>query len=231
MMLSTNELKIYTIDDFTLESGVMISKCPIAYHTWGSLNENRNNVIVVCHALSGCSNVMDWWPNLFGVGKSLDPSVYFIICANVLGSPYGSASPLTINPKSLKPWGPDFPTTTPRDDVAAVKHVLDALGVTRIHTVIGGSMGGMHVLEWSFYNDFVVNLIPIATSGKTSAWCLAWNEIQRQCIKSDPDFKGGYYSESPYIGLTLARMNALLTYRTHDSFEKRFGRNVNIINF
>lgn len=226
IMLSPNESKIYIIENFTLQSGSVIQKCPIAYHTWGSLNKSRNNVIVVCHALSGCSNVMDWWPNLFGKGKSLDPSLYFIFCANVLGSPYGSASPLTINPKTSKPWGIDFPITTPRDDVAAFKHVLDHLEISRIHAVIGGSMGGMHVLEWSFYDDYVLKLIPIATSGKTSAWCLAYNEIQRQCITLDPEFNNGNYETCPCLGLSLARMNALLTYRTHESFEKRFGRNV-----
>ena len=227
-MLTSDSVQTFMIDNFPLESGIIIPKCPIAYHSWGSLNHERNNVIVVCHALSGSSKVSEWWPNLFGKGRSLDPSLYFIFCANVLGSPYGSASPLTIDSTTEKPYGPDFPITTPRDDVAAIKLVLDSLQVTKIHTVIGGSMGGMHVLEWSFYRDYVLKLIPIATSGKTSAWCLALNEIQRQSIQLDPGFKNGYYSplEAPSIGLSLARMNALLTYRTHSSFEKRFGRSV-----
>ena len=225
-MLSPLETQYYIIENFVLESGEVLLKCPVAYHTWGTLK--RNNVIVVCHALSGSSNVREWWPTLFGKGKSLDPDLFFIFCANVLGSPYGSASPLTINPKTNKPYGPDFPITTPRDDVAAMKIVLDGLGVDKIHAVIGGSMGGMHVLEWSFYNDYVNLLIPIATSGKTSAWCLAWNETQRQCIYSDPLFNNGYYlkENSPNVGLSIARITALLTYRTHESFEKRFGRNV-----
>lgn len=225
---SDSKTNIFTINNFTLESGAIIPSCPIAYQTWGSLDSQRTNVIVVCHALSGSSNVEDWWYNIFGLGKALDPSKYFIFCANVLGSPYGSASPLTTNSATSRTYGPDFPITTPRDDVAAMKVVLDALNVARVYTVIGGSMGGMHVLEWSFYNDYVCNLIPIATSGKTSAWCLAWNETQRLTISLDPNYKNGYYDQvdQPCIGLAVARMNALLTYRSHESFEKRFGRNV-----
>jgi homoserine O-acetyltransferase len=227
-MLHVNDINVFTIYNFTLESGVVIPTCPIAYQTWGSLNSQRDNVVVVCHALSGSSNVEEWWSNLFGIGKSLDPSKYFIFCANVLGSPYGSASPLTINSTTLQAYGPDFPVTSPRDDVVAMKVVLDTLNISRIHAVIGGSMGGMHVLEWSFYNDYVLKLIPIATSGKTSAWCIAWNETQRLTICLDPNYKNGHYNvlEQPCLGLAVARMNALLTYRTHESFEKRFGRNV-----
>lgn len=165
-----------------------------------------------------------------GKGLVFDPTRYFIFCANVLGSPYGSSSPVSINPyDSSRSWGPEFPASTIRDDIRAQLAILrQHLGVQSVAAVIGGSMGGMAVLEWPLCapEGFVKNIVPIATSGRHSAWGISWGETQRQSIYSDPKYQDGFYSHSdpPSTGLAAARMAALLTYRTQDSFESRFGR-------
>ncbi|KAG6876291.1 hypothetical protein C0993_004270, partial [Termitomyces sp. T159_Od127] len=166
------------------------------------------------------------WGPLIGRGKAFDPSRFFIFCANVLGSPYGSASPVTIDPDTGKPYGPEFPPTTIRDDVRIHKLILDHLGVKSIAVAIGGSMGGMAVLEWPLCNPtgYVRHVIPLATSARHSAWCISWGEAQRQSIYSDPLYQDGFYTTQPASGLAAARMSALLTYRSRDSFESRFGR-------
>ncbi|KAI0833264.1 homoserine O-acetyltransferase [Trametes gibbosa] len=217
---------VFHVPSFTLECGQVIESVPVAYKTWGELNDERNNVMIICHAFTGSSDVEDWWGPLMGRGKAFDPSRYFIFCANVLGSPYGSASPVTINPETGKPYGPDFPLTTIRDDVRIHKLVLDHLGVRSVAVVIGGSMGGMAVLEWPLSTPpgYVRRIVPIATSARHSAWCISWGEAQRQSIYSDPSYEDGYYLSQPASGLAAARMAALLTYRSRDSFERRFGR-------
>ena len=168
-----------------------------------------------------------------GTGKAFDASKYFIFCANVLGSPYGTASPITVNPRTGKLYGPEFPPTTVRDDVRLHKLVLDSFGVSSVRVAIGGSMGGMAVLEWPLSSPpgYIKHIIPLATSARHSAWCISWGEAQRQCIYSDPAYLEGYYyehdderGEGPKNGLAAARMSALLTYRSRDSFESRFGR-------
>lgn len=261
---------------FTLESGITLKNVPVAYKTWGKLDPvKKDNVLVVAHALTGSADVEDWWGPLLGPGKLFDPTRFFIFCANVLGSPYGSASPCTRkdgedcdaetgrfdrpeewNGKGW--WGPEFPATTVRDDVAIQKLVLDYLGVEAIFACIGGSMGGMSVLEWPLCfpvrfpegepsqvdevngNDkmgagetpkqrpYVSTIIPIATAARHGAWCISWAEAQRQSIYSDPLYLHGYYppEQTPRAGLAAARMAALLTYRSRDSFESRFGRRV-----
>ena len=188
------------IPSFQLDSGVVLKNVPVAYKTWGTLNADGSNCMILCHALSGSADAEDWWCPLFGPGKPFDASVFFIFCGNVLGSPYGSASPCTINPDTGKDYGPLFPMTTVRDDVAIHKRVLDNLGVKSVLFAIGGSMGGMQVLEWAFVHDathetnalpfkpFVQNIVPIATSGRHSAWCISWGEAQRQSIYSDPNY-------------------------------------------
>ncbi|KAK4049603.1 homoserine O- acetyltransferase [Microbotryomycetes sp. JL221] len=222
---------IAIVDEFTLESGVKLHQVPVGFRTWGRLNASKDNCMVICHALTGSSDVEDWWGPLLGPGHAFDPTRYFIFCANVLGSPYGTASPTTKNPNRTDGgwWGPEFPATTVRDDVRLHKIVLDFLGVKSAAAVIGGSMGGMAVLEWSLVADkgFVRNICPIATSARHSAWGISWGEAQRQSIYSDPDYDGGWYDadgEGPKRGLAAARMAALLTYRSRDSFESRFGR-------
>ncbi|KAI0768117.1 homoserine O-acetyltransferase [Trametes elegans] len=217
---------IFHVPSFTLESGRTLRDVPVAYKTWGKLNDARDNVMIICHAFTGSSDVEDWWGPLMGRGKAFDPSRYLVFCANVLGSPYGSASPVTINPETGKPYGPEFPLTTIRDDVRIHKLVLDHLGVNSVAVVIGGSMGGMAVLEWPLCTPpgYVRRIIPIATSARHSAWCISWGEAQRQSIYSDPTYEDGYYTSQPASGLAAARMAALLTYRSRDSFERRFGR-------
>ncbi|KAJ5104453.1 hypothetical protein NUU61_001800 [Penicillium alfredii] len=223
---------IAIIPSFTLESGVTLYNVPIAYTTRGTLAPNGDNVLVICHALSGSADVADWWgPLLGGPGQAFDVSRFFVICLNSLGSPYGSASAVTY--KDGKPengyYGPEFPLTTVRDDVNIHKLVLDDLGVKQIAAVVGGSMGGMLTLEYSFFGkDYVRAIVPIATSARHSAWCISWGEAQRQSIYSDPKYDDGYYpfNDPPSTGLGAARMSALLTYRSRNSFESRFGRNV-----
>ncbi|KAJ7346038.1 Alpha/Beta hydrolase protein [Mycena albidolilacea] len=217
---------VFNVPSFTLECGTELREVPVAYKTWGQLNSTKDNVMIICHAFTGSADVEDWWGPLMGRGKAFDPQRFFIFCANVLGSPYGSASPITTNPDTGKPYGPEFPATTIRDDVWIHKQVLDHLGVTSVAVVIGGSMGGMAVLEWPLCtpDGYIRHVIPIATSARHSAWCISWGEAQRQSIYSDPGYGDGFYITQPASGLSAARMSALLTYRSRDSFESRFGR-------
>ncbi|KAK0448440.1 Alpha/Beta hydrolase protein [Desarmillaria tabescens] len=214
------------VPSFTFECGTELQDVPVAYKTWGSLNEAKDNVMIICHAFTGSADVEDWWGPLMGSGKAFDPKRFFILCANVIGSPYGTVSPISTNPKTGKPYGPEFPASTIRDDVRLHKHVLDHLGVTSVAVVIGGSMGGMAVLEWPLCTppNYIRHVIPLATSARHSAWCISWGEAQRQSIYSDPHYDDGYYASQPASGLAAARMAALLTYRSRDSFESRFGR-------
>ncbi|KAI0593950.1 homoserine O-acetyltransferase [Biscogniauxia sp. FL1348] len=222
--------KFAVIPRLELDSGEVLEQCPVAYKTWGVLNDTCDNVLVICHALTGSSDVSDWWAPLLGRGRAFDPARFFIFCANVLGSPYGSASPLTIEPSTGSQYAGHFPQTTVRDDVRAHKCVLDALGVRSVAAVIGGSMGGMTTLEWPLCTEpgYVRNIIPIATAADHSAWGISWAETQRQCIYSDPKFDDGYYEPTPEgqpsAGLAAARMVAMLTYRSCVSFDARFGR-------
>ncbi|KAI1505591.1 homoserine O-acetyltransferase [Biscogniauxia marginata] len=223
--------KFAVIPRLELDSGEVLEQCPVAYKTWGVLNpDTRDNVLVICHALTGSSDVSDWWAPLLGYGRAFDPARFFIVCANVLGSPYGSASPLTVDPRTGRQYAGEFPQTTVRDDVRAHKHVLDALGVRSVAAVIGGSMGGMTTLEWPLCTEpgYVRSIIPIATAADHSAWGISWAETQRQCIYSDPKFDEGYYEPTPEgqpaAGLAAARMVAMLTYRSCVSFDARFGR-------
>lgn len=220
------------VPSFTLESGVTLQNVPIAYTARGKLSPNGDNALVICHALSGSADVADWWgPLLGGPGQAFDVSRFYVLCLNSLGSPYGSASAVTYKDgdpeKGL--YGPEFPLTTVRDDVRIHKMVMDDLGIKQVAAVIGGSMGGMLALEYAYFGkDYVRAVVPIATSARHSAWCISWGEAQRQSIYSDPKYDDGYYSfdDPPVTGLGAARMSALLTYRSRNSFESRFGRNV-----
>ena len=219
------------VPSFTLESGAILHNVPVAYTIRGKLSEKADNALIICHALSGSADVADWWgPLLGGPGQAFDVSRFFVVCLNSLGSPYGSASPVTNKDgkEDLGRYGPEFPLTTIRDDVNIHKIVLDSLGVKQIACVVGGSMGGMLVLEYAYLGkDYVRTIAPIATSATHSAWGISWGEAQRQAIYSDPKYEDGYYSfdDPPTAGLGAARMSALLTYRSRDSFESRFGRN------
>ncbi|CAG8975939.1 hypothetical protein HYALB_00007069 [Hymenoscyphus albidus] len=220
------------IPSFTLESGVTLRNVPLAYSTRGKLSPNGDNAMVICHALTGSADVSDWWgPLLGGEGRAFDISRFYVVCMNSLGSPYGTASPVTGRdgtPQGGR-YGPEFPLTTIRDDVNLHKLLLDDLGVKQVAAVIGGSMGGMLVLEWAYFGkDYVRSIVPIATSSRHSAWGISWGEAQRQSIYADPKYDDGYYpfSDPPVTGLGAARMSALLTYRSRNSFEARFGRNI-----
>ncbi|KAH8702483.1 putative homoserine O-acetyltransferase [Talaromyces proteolyticus] len=229
-LISDQEIAI--IPSFTLESGVTLYNVPIAYTRRGKLSPNGDNALVICHALSGSADVADWWgPLLGGSGQAFDITRFFVVCLNSLGSPYGSASAVTNKDgdPAKGQYGPEFPLSTIRDDVRIHKLVLDDLGVRQIAAVVGGSMGGMLTLEYAYFGkDYVRAIVPIATSARHSAWCISWGEAQRQSIYSDPKYEDGYYSfeDPPATGLGAARMSALLTYRSRNSFESRFGRNV-----
>ncbi|KAG7287116.1 hypothetical protein NEMBOFW57_006621 [Staphylotrichum longicolle] len=224
--------QIAVIPSFTLESGATLYNVPVAYTTRGTLSPDGDNVMVICHALTGSADVSDWWgPLLGGPGRAFDTSRFFVVCMNSLGSPYGTASPVTAKDGDVKKgrYGPEFPLTTIRDDVQLHKLLLDELGVKQIAAVIGGSLGGMFVLEWAYFGkDYVRCIVPIATSSRHSAWGISWGEAQRQSIYADPKYEDGYYpfSDPPVTGLGAARMAALLTYRSRNSFEARFGRNI-----
>ncbi|KAM3563773.1 hypothetical protein ARSEF4850_002161 [Beauveria asiatica] len=224
--------QIAIIPKFSLESGATLRNVPVAYTTRGKLSTTGDNAMVICHALTGSADVSDWWgPLLGGPGQAFDTSRFFIVCMNSLGSPYGSASPVTAKDGDAANgrYGPEFPLTTIRDDVHLHKLLLDELGVKQVAAVIGGSLGGMFVLEWAYFGkNYIRCIVPIATSGRHSAWGISWGEAQRQSIYADPKYDDGYYSfeDPPSTGLGAARMSALLTYRSRDSFEARFGRNI-----
>lgn len=220
-------MQTFTAPEFQFENGEVIRQAPVQYKTWGTLNDTGDNAIIVCHALTGDPLVDTWWGGLLGPGKALDTSKYFVVAANVLGSPYGSASPLTANPDTGRPYGADFPAATIRDTVAIHKLLLDHLGVKQLAMAIGGSMGGMQVLEWGFYKGFVRSLVPIAVGGRHTAWCMAWGEAQRQAIFADPNWQNGHYTSGnePAAGLAAARMMAMISYRSMPSFKERFARN------
>jgi homoserine O-acetyltransferase len=222
-----------TVPTFTFEDGTTLRDVPVAYQTWGTLNAGGDNAVLVCHALTGHTDVADWWEGLLGPGRALDPTEDFVVSLNVPGSPYGSVSPLTEHPETGMRYGTDFPPVTTRDTVRLHRRALEQLGVQRAACAIGGSMGGMHVLEWAFETTddgapFVQSLVPIAVGGRHTAWQIGWSETQRQAIYADPKWRGGDYplDDPPTSGLSTARMMAMVSYRSHDSLEGRFGRDV-----
>lgn len=205
----------------------MLLDVQIAYRTWGSLNATQDNAVLVCHALTGWADADDWWKPLFGTERSLDPDRDFIICSNILGSCYGTTGPISINPTTGVPYGANFPQITVRDMVRLQAVLLDALQVRSLQLVIGGSLGGMQVLEWALlYPEKVRAIAVIAAPGRHSAWCIGLSEAQRQAIYADPHWREGHYTpdQPPAQGLAIARMIAMSTYRSWASFTARFGR-------
>ncbi len=219
-------IQTHRIATFTAEAGHVFRDVPVAYATWGHLNAARDNCIVVCHALTGDAEAATWWNGLVGPGGALDPQRYFVVCMGVPGSPYGTLSPLTPDPATGQPYGAIFPVLTIRDTVKLHRLLLDALGVRAVALAIGGSMGGMHALEWGFERPFVRAIAPIAVGGQHSAWCIGWSEAQRQAIYADARWKGGAYApgEGPEAGLAAARMMAMVSYRSREAFGQRHGR-------
>lgn len=199
-----------------LESGAVLPELVLAYRTWGRLNPAGDNAVLVCHALTGSADVDQWWPGVLGPGRALDPTRDFVVCSNVLGSCYGSTGPAALDPATGKPWGSSFPEVTVRDMVRAQALLLEQLGVRRLALVVGGSLGGMQVLEWeASYPERVAAAVPIATAGRASAWCIAFSEAQRAALEAAGDAAAG---------LAVARMIAMCSYRSPVELEARFGR-------
>jgi homoserine O-acetyltransferase len=217
-------------DELTLESGETFGPLTLAYQTYGELNTEKSNAILVLHALSGDANVAGqdgWWSNLIGQGKGIDTDKYFVICSNIFGGCRGSTGPSSINPKTGKPYGIDFPLITIGDMVNAQRHLIDHLGIQKLLAVIGGSMGGMQVLQWLVsYPQRIRAAIPIATTMKHTPQQIAFNEVGRQAVMADPNWRNGnYYGHSiPARGLAIARMIGHITYMSDASMTEKFGR-------
>jgi len=229
---------IHFSEPLTLECGKTLSEYDIAYETYGELNADASNAILICHALSGDQhaagyNSMEdrkpgWWESAIGPGKPIDTNTFFVVSINNLGGCKGSTGPNTINPETGKYWGPDFPIVTVKDWILCQHRFMHALNIEKWCAMIGGSLGGMQVLQWTIdYPDLLDHAIVIAAAPKLSAQNIAFNEVARQSIMSDPDFCEGYYLEKstvPRRGLMLARMLGHITYLSDDSMRDKFGR-------
>jgi len=234
------EKRIFTFaetEPFPLESGATIGPVTLAYETYGRLAPDGSNAILVCHALTGDSHAAGiysqsdpkpgWWEVMVGPGKGIDTDKYFVVCANVLGGCMGSTGPASTDPATGKPYGISFPVLTIGDMVRAQKTLLTHLGVTRLLSVIGGSMGGMQVLEWAArFPDMAASAIALATAAKHSALHIAFHEVARQAILADPDWNGGdyYATGKPEHGLAVARMIGHITYLSDEAMRHKFGR-------
>lgn len=207
-------------------SGERLPNATIGYQTWGTLNAAADNVIWICHALSGSSDVATWWPQLVGAGRAIDPTRHYIVCANVLGGCYGSAGPQSLAPDG-RVWGTRFPRIRIVDMVAQQRRLAEHLGIRRIQCVIGGSMGGFQALEWAAAEpERVASLAVIASSWRQPPQAVALADLQCRLIRNDPKFRGGDYpaDDPPVEGLSLARQLGHLSYRTAEELDQRFGR-------
>ena len=223
-------------DELVLSSGQKLGPITLLYETYGRLNKDKSNAILVLHALSGDAHAAGfykgdtkpgWWDIMIGPGKALDTKKYFVICANVIGGCKGSTGPASLNPKTGKPYGLDFPIVTISDMVEAQRHLVDHLGIKKLLCVVGGSMGGMQALQWvSSYPERVKSAIPIATALKHSPQQIAFDEVGRQAVMADPLWRdGNYYEhEKPQRGLAVARMIGHITYMSDQSMEEKFSR-------
>jgi homoserine O-acetyltransferase/O-succinyltransferase len=230
------ETQIARFDSLRLDSGVVLPNIEVAYETYGKLNADRSNAILITHAFSGDAHAAGldtkekrpgWWDNMIGPGKAFDTDRYFVFCTNVLGGCKGTTGPTSIDPTTGTPYAMRFPLITISDMVRVQKMLVDHLGIERLLAVAGGSMGGMQVLEWAVaYPDAVACAMPIATTARHSAQQIAFNEVGRQAIMADPDWNGGdYYSgKVPARGLAVARMVGHITYMSDDSMHQKFGR-------
>ncbi len=223
-------------DKIELESGKKFGPIDIAYETYGELNEEKSNAILVCHALSGDAHAAGWhegdekpgwWDDMIGPGKTFDTDKYFVICSNVFGGCKGTTGPPSINPDTGEPYGLDFPMITVSDMTKVQKLLIDKLNIDKLFAVVGGSLGGAQALQWAVsYPEIVKFCIPIATSARSSPQQIAFNEVRRRAIMSDPKWKNGEYydDEPPRDGLSLARMIGHITYLSDESMREKFGR-------
>ncbi|WP_425501964.1 homoserine O-acetyltransferase MetX [Sneathiella aquimaris] len=222
-----------------LDCGTMMRDISVSYNTYGTLNADKSNAVLVCHALTGDQYAASqqpltgkdgWWTIMIGPGKVLDTDKYFIVCSNVLGGCMGTTGPKDINPETGKPYALDFPIITIGDMVRLQALLQDYLEIPDWFSVIGGSMGGMQVLEWaSSYSERCFSVIPIATAAKHSAQNIAFHEVGRQAVMADPNWHGGHYQEQnskPRAGLAVARMAAHVTYLSESALHRKFGRNL-----
>jgi homoserine O-acetyltransferase/O-succinyltransferase len=233
----TQYLTFAETEPFQLESGATLGPVTLAYETYGTLNADRSNAILICHALSGSAHAagchepdgkIGWWDDCIGPGKAFDTDRYFVICSNVLGSCYGSSGPTDINPATKRPYGLQFPVVTIGDMVRAQVKLIDYLGINQLFCVAGGSMGGMQVLEWAAHQPHRLKAaIPLATTARHSPMLIALSEVGRQAIYADPHWQNGAYYDKPQkpdAGLAVARMVGHITYLSDESMHLKFGR-------
>lgn len=227
---------------FALDGGVTLHEVTVAYETWGTLDERASNAVLLCHAWTGDSHAAGdagrghpapgWWDDLIGPGRPIDTDRWFVVCANVLGGCQGSTGPASPHPADGHPYGSRFPVVTIRDMVRAQARLATHLGVGAWHSVVGGSMGGMQVLEWALtFPQRVRSIVPIATCAQATAQQIAWGAIGRRAIRLDPRWRGGDYydapaGEGPSEGLAVARMIAQVTFRSDNVFTDKFGRDL-----
>lgn len=238
-LVQTKQFVFAQEEPFTLESGATLSPITLAYETYGRLNAEKSNAILICHALTGSAHAAGyhtavgdqtegWWDDCIGPGKAFDTDRFFVICSNVLGSCYGSSGPPSLNPATGQPYGLGFPVVTVGDMVRAQVHLIDYLGIARLLCVAGGSMGGMQVLEWAANHPTRLKAaIPIATTAQHSPMLIALSEVGRQAIYADPYWNQGNYYQTetkPDVGLALARMIGHITYLSDESMQEKFGR-------
>ena len=225
-------------DGFRFIHGERIAPFTIVYETFGELNADKSNAILVCHALSASAHAAGrytdsedekpgWWDGLIGYGKGIDLEKYFVVCANLPGSPYGTTAPKSIDPATNKPYGSRYPWPTIEDMVHSQKLLLDALGITHLRAIAGGSLGGMQVLMWcALYPDFMDSIIAMATGAAVPVHGIAWHIIGRKIIEADARFNGGDYYDDPHPlrGLQVARMVGHMTYLSAQALQTKFGR-------
>src|ERR1035441_4627162 len=216
-------------EHLSLECGCTLANPTLHYAVYGRLNAARGNAVLVCHALTGSALVGSWWPEIFAPGAVLSLEHDFVICINMLGSCYGSTGPGSVNPETGGIYGPDFPLVSIRDNVRAQAKLLDSLGIRRLRLVLGGSIGGMQALDWAIHDPQRVQRALIIGATPLSAMGLALNHLQRQAILRDPEWKGGRYrpQRPPRNGLAFARQIAMLSYKSSELFNERFGRKPN----
>lgn len=222
-----------------LESGRILEPYDITYETYGILNEDKSNVVVVCHALTGShhaaglyegENKPGWWDGLIGSGKAIDTDKYFVICSNVIGSCFGSTGPMSMQHPHHEPYRYKFPVVSIKDMVKAQRILFDKLDIHRVHAIVGGSMGGMQALQFAIhYPNFANKIIAMAATHATQPWAIAFNKVAQESILNDPDFKQGYYDpelikEQGLSGMAVGRMAGHISFLSHESMREKFGR-------